>query len=603
MAGVEISQDELKDMLAEHDKWVKSRGKEGQQANITGATALSVNLEGADLKRAILSQVDFFEAKLANTKLFQADLHCANLHSADLQDADLRLADLRSSNLGYAEFGGAKLLNANLRNAALNDANLSKVSGLQAGQLAGTNLSNAKLPDDIEKFRGLKQVEENSKHARNIFLAMISACVYVWLTIATTTDAALLTNSSGTPLPIINASIPIAWFFLAAPMILLVLYFYQHVYLQSMWDGLGELPAIFPDGRRLEATAYPWLLTSLVTIYVSKLNAGRTPLTLIKVGLSVLAAWFLVPVTLWACWLRYLPRHDWIGSAFLIVAIAVTSWAGISFFRRMKATLAGTQAGLDWRRPFLEARVTTSVLLVSLGLTYLAIGGPVAVDLLGFATYAELTEVDVSTKPANLSVMPDITDRLEFQKAMAEVIGAKLRGADLRFSGAKSVFLAKADLKDAEFQRATLDQAKLQGANLESAKLRWAKLRFANLQGANLRLAHLNGANLSWANLHGANLEGTILKGANFEGADLRSAYLQGAKMAGVKFAGVNFSAADLRNVSGLTRDMLVFACGDLETKLPRNFEARYRMKACRKDWEIPDPERLFFNGGRSRSW
>jgi hypothetical protein len=41
------------------------------------------------------------------------------------------------------------------------------------------------LPDNINEFKPLKDVEEISKNARKTFLALILACVYFWLTIAT----------------------------------------------------------------------------------------------------------------------------------------------------------------------------------------------------------------------------------------------------------------------------------------------------------------------------------------------------------------------------------------------------------------------------------
>ena len=90
------------------------------------------------------------------------------------------------------------------------------MTGLLADKLAGANLSNAKLPEDIAKFEALDHVAEISKHARNNFLAVLGACVFSWLTIATTTDAALLANRSETALPIIGAKIPIAGFYWAA---------------------------------------------------------------------------------------------------------------------------------------------------------------------------------------------------------------------------------------------------------------------------------------------------------------------------------------------------------------------------------------------------
>ena len=238
-----------------------ARGRRGTEANLRGA-----NLQGADL-----SSVDM-EALKQNE--VQPD--------EEAESGQTVVTNIRPTNLENTDF----------RDADLSNAKLSTVINLQSGQLAGTNLSNAKLPSDIRDFQGLRQVEENSKHARNIFLAMVAACFFVWLTIATTTDVALVLNSSGTPLPIINAAMPIAWFYWTVPAIMLALYFYLHFYLQSMWDGLGELPAIFPDGRRLEKTAYPWLLTSLVSTHVPKLKEDRPkPLASIALQLQGRSGW------------------------------------------------------------------------------------------------------------------------------------------------------------------------------------------------------------------------------------------------------------------------------------------------------------------------
>ena len=63
---------------------------------------------------------------------------------------------------------------------------------------------------------------------------------------------ALLTNSGSSPLPIIQTKVPIAGFYWAAPAILLALYCYLHLYLQRLWEGMANLPAIFLDGRKLD---------------------------------------------------------------------------------------------------------------------------------------------------------------------------------------------------------------------------------------------------------------------------------------------------------------------------------------------------------------
>ena len=80
-----------------------------------------------------------------------------------------------------------------------------------------------------------------------------------------------------------------------------------------------------------------------------------------------------------------------------------------------------------------------------------------------------------------------------------------------------------------------------------------ADLSGANLTGANLRFAYLTGANLSGADLTGAYLRGANLTGANLFGAylfdaDLTGAYLTGANLSGAKNLG---GACGLHTVKG----------------------------------------------------
>ncbi|XUR87678.1 Pentapeptide repeat family protein [Bilophila wadsworthia] len=64
-------------------------------------------------------------------------------------------------------------------------------------------------------------------------------------------------------------------------------------------------------------------------------------------------------------------------------------------------------------------------------------------------------------------------------------------------------------------ERADLHEADLRGADLHEANLRWADLRGADLHEANLRWADLRGADLHEANLREADLRGADLYGAN----------------------------------------------------------------------------------------
>ena len=142
-------------------------------------------------------------------------------------------------------------------------------------------------------------------------------------------------------MPIIQTPVSIAGFYLAAPTILLVLYLYLHLYLQRMWEGMAELPAVFPDGRTLDRRVYPWLLSGLVSAHVPLLEDRRPPLSWLQVLLSVTAAWGLVPFTLFLFWGRYLVRHDWPWTIWHVVLLVTAVGFGFASYRLAVKTLCG----------------------------------------------------------------------------------------------------------------------------------------------------------------------------------------------------------------------------------------------------------------------
>ena len=534
----EVSGEDLKQILAAHKTWLETDGEKGKRADLS-------------------------EANLQEAHLFHANLQAADLRGANLQGADLLAANLQGADLDWANFegeadsklAGANLTGANLQNANLSDAKLSDVTGLLADKLAGANLSNAKVPENIAAFDGLARVEEISRIARPIFIGLLAGCVYSWLTIATTTDARLLTNSASSPLPIIGTEIPIAGFYWMAPILLLGVYVYLHLYLQRLWEGLADLPAVFPDGKPLNKKVYPWLLSGLVRAHFKLLKDQRPLLSRLENWATIFLAWWIVPVTVVVFWLRYLPRHEWFGTGLHVALLILSIGGAILLHRHAGATLRRDVTAFRWRRPWFDRRTYQAAVAVGLGLVValvslsaiegdarrdppsysVVLGGiatwvPTAFDRMGYRTFANLREANVSTKPATWTGLaerrpeePEKLDKTLVEKARAEfaqVKGAPLRGADLRHADAFHAFLAKADLRD----------AKLQGAYLRAAHLQDADLRRAKLQGADLRRAELQGADLSGA--------------------------------------------------QNLTREQLDGACGDDETTLP-DYLADYQMKLC----------------------
>ena len=474
------------------------------ERDLRGANFQEANLEGPNLRGANLRGANLQKAYLVGANLQEAVLESANLQEADLGDANLK---------------GAILFRSILREAIFQDADLSQVKGLLGGQLAGVVVSGAKLPDDIKTFEGLAIVKEASQNARKLFFGMLAGCAYTVLTIATTTDARLLTNSSSSPLPIIGTPIPIVSFYWAAPLLLLAFYLYFHLYMQRLWEGLARLPSVFPDGRSLDERAYPWILIGYIRAHILRLRKDRPHLSRLQVFLSIILAWWVVPITIFLLWGRYLSRHNWPGTVFHVAMLGLAVGAGFALQRLARKTLRGEE-----KRPFYFKRILKDVRTYKITGVVIGCIGVVIIFLLlsrgfiegkpsGFPVMgANLTSEDVSIKPSNWTGKKE--EELDLVK------GARLQGMDLRKAKAGGVFLAKAVLWDAD----------LQGAYLHNADLRGADLRGANLEGAFLWLADLRGANLQFANLGAANLEGADLGGANLQSADFQGASLREAR-------------------------------------------------------------------------
>jgi len=105
----------------------------------------TIDLAGADLRRANLVEVDFSEANLGDANLWRACLNKANLRHANLWNAYLSRAELVSANLFHADLWNCDLHVANLEQADLRGAGLGNAN-LSHAVLVGADLMDASLP-------------------------------------------------------------------------------------------------------------------------------------------------------------------------------------------------------------------------------------------------------------------------------------------------------------------------------------------------------------------------------------------------------------------------------------------------------------------------
>ena len=521
------------EILEQHGDWLDSKGDAGIQADfsredLTGADLIDARLQDALLNKTILKRAD----------LMLADLRGASLLQANLQEANLLGTGFQQANLQAATFEGA--------------------TGLLSRQLAGANLFGAALPADTSPTEGLKHVREVATRAGWFLVLTLLVNVLAWVRIFTTPDSQLLRNAPALPFFGLQAELPFIAFYLFGPVVILCLYVSFHLYLQRLWDGAAQLPAIFPDGRGLD-TCLPWFARWSARKHSKWLKHTRSPLAFLDAGIAMLLLYWVTPATILVFWGRYLTLEDLRGSTMQVLLVAGAVAAAMNFPK-----MVGKAFGDDSRRSANgkeRSRRKTKLLrgAAPLGIgvvLFLLSAGTIlgtphgqgqtagsgdpefktwaasALWAVGYNPYAQLTDADVSTKP------PTWSGR---EEELALVKGATLNKLSLRYIQAYGAFFAKARLWQADLRNAYLSEADLREANLRQANLQFAildraKLNRASLQEADLRNANLNRADLRNANLSSAILSGATLLDATLDGAtlykvDFRSALLQRASL------------------------------------------------------------------------
>ena len=508
-------------------------------------------------KAELLARYRQGQRVFAGTDLACEDLSDVCVPGASFVKADLRWTCLRGACLNGVDFQGARLAGADLRGADLTDAH-----NLHLFQLGGADLEEARVSGWREEPPELKVTSELGKSAQTAGITFLGACAYACLVLATTTDGALLANSASIALPVVGTQIPIVGFYVATPLLLMTLYLYLNVVLQRFWESLARLPAVFPDGTPVDQRLEHSLFLGLGRRYTPRLNTRdrwQPALVWAQALVGIVVAWVLLPLTLLAFAVRYMPRQDPTGMILHMILFVAALVGWLVCWMLAHGTLGSPPCGpverqrwlsIGWRVALVGVVATVASTLV-VGVLWAdhpdyrkanecrMLGDearkwrdrdqhcakkviPCMWGWVGFDPFATFVGADVSSRPA--------TWRSDLKKTELEGIrGANLMCAALRSAQGYRAFLAGANLRKANLQRADLDRATLDGADLDRADLRHAalgqaSLRHAKLPRANLRHANLEDANFEGADLRRADLREAILKDANFKGADFKRA-------------------------------------------------------------------------------
>ena len=557
---------DLEIILEQHGDWVKSNGRSGRQADLS-----RLNLEGADLT--------------------DTNLQGALLNGTVLKGADLLLTDLQGASLLQANLSGANLLGARLREANLQGANLEGATGLLAAELAGTNLTFAKLPSEVAAGEDLKYVKRRGRYAKWLISALMLLNALACWRIITVSDTQILRSAALLPFPVLRNGVPLAEFFLLCPVLIGAMYLWLHVYLQRFWEVTGAMPAIFETGRRLDKSL-PWIVSWPATSYFRWLRDRRSALAGVEKAICILLLYWVTPATMTLFWGRYLTLQDLRGTVLHAALIAAATTGAIYFpgsaaraFRSAEGGLFSelrseftAQAGASvenasgdastastapaalsdprprrsWNKRIWSKKTGSLCIPIGAGfglmlilLSIGTIGGAPhggnqaqgigagspwtwAADALWVTGYNPYARVNES----EISRKP--AGWTDTEGDLSRVQGASLGGFRLRYMQGYSAFLAKARLRQADLSYAYLSEADLRLANLRQASLRFAvmdqvKLNGAALQSADLERTNLIRADLEKADLSFASLSGAVLLDAKLDGAVLYSSDLRNA--------------------------------------------------------------------------
>lgn len=454
----------------------------------------------------------------------------------------------------------------------------------------------------------LDHIAEVSRNARATWFGLLGVLLFCAVTLMGHQDRDFFEFGAATSLPLVGVDVPPYLFFLGAPLLVLGLYVYFHVYLAKLWRALA--PSAAPEqvrGRHgrvddLDEMAFPWLLTDAALRWRSK--KFHRPFGWMTALVSWLLGWALAPALLALFWIRSMPLHDERLTSYLGLLLLICFCAGWASRGYMRDVMSGGKKKRLWRRTlhwafasvlgamigFAGWQTTEAGLLSGDGVTQI----PDHCVPNGFLDGLHCLWADLQRNGDIALLWPADLDQAEIGRPSAGYLPLRLFHADFR-----AVFIERAKARfgagweDAdnypddmdyraddgwraafqlEFQERRQAQRNLIAYySLAGADLRRASLRGAQLDGVNLYGARLEGADLRAAHLEGANLTETILEDADLSEARLEYAILTRAMMSKVtlrraELVGARLDGAELRNadLTGARLDRATIATADM---------------------------------------
>lgn len=219
-----------------------------------------------------------------------------------------------------------------LRYRDLTGCDLNDTTGLPAWELAGSDLTGARLPEGLS-FDLVDRAQNAARDSSRVFVLLLGGALVCWLVRIGTTDAEMALDSIQASLPFVDYQIKISYFYALAPALLLLGYLYFHLGLQQIWDAVTNLPIFFPDGLRIDKKLYPWPLLRISELVFPQLWRDAGTPSRARPALTALLFWLAIPASLVSFWLHYISQRSVVVSSLHIFYLGVALAADVMFFR------------------------------------------------------------------------------------------------------------------------------------------------------------------------------------------------------------------------------------------------------------------------------
>jgi hypothetical protein len=357
------------------------------------------------------------------------------------------------------------------------------------------------VTESLEYDREEEWHQDFSDVSATVRRSMFTLLVYVgFCLVALGQPDELILKTEGFELPVIGSKVSVEGFMLIAPVILIALTIYLHIF-------VGELQAL-KEGKPTQDLRPPYLFNL----------SGRTP----RILTGFIFYW-LPPLVLFSFAFGGAPFvRPALGDVLLFACATFTTIAlALVALRRCKYGRRRTNGWFFWG------------VILSMTLMWME---PLLSTVQRPWDRPNILLITLSAPFGLIKPMTDHEPPFFVLRKRLLLEASDLSGIGLRRTDLQGALLTISDLEDSDLRFSNLSWAELFDANLSkvqanNAVLVGANLTFSDLSSSKLNGAILEGADLSYANLSEADLSGANLVGANAMSADFNGAILDGTHL------------------------------------------------------------------------